>query len=191
MLFVMLALSLAGVPSTMVLPSSVAAVMVRVFPERSTGATVKNPRKVSPVANKRPSSPFLPSASVILLSRASYEMVDVVTSRVPSVTKVTSDASMVTDIIFSASAKVCSTIIQPIWFASLNCRVFEFLSWWLSCRHSQNPSDEPNCCSQSVTVRGVIRESLFQKEAAFWLGGQFDRISDQRENGWEVSSTGQ
>lgn len=91
-------------------------------------STVKNPRKVSPVANKMPSSPFLPSASVILLSRASSEMVDVVTSRVPSVTKMTSDASMVTDIIFSASAKVCSTIIQPIWFASLNCRVFEFSS---------------------------------------------------------------
>ena len=121
------ALSLTGVPSTMVLPSSVAAVMVRAFPERSTGATVKNPRKVSPVANKRPSSLFLPSARVNLLSRASSEMVDVVTSRVPSVTKMTSDASMVTDIIFSASAKVCSTIIQPIWFASLNCRVFEFL----------------------------------------------------------------
>ena len=121
------ALSLTGVPSTMVLPSSVAAVMVRVFPERTTGATVKNPRKVSPVANKRPSSLFLPSARVNLLSRASSGMVDVVTSRVSSVTKMTSDASMVTDIIFSASAKVCSTIIQPIWFASLNCRVFEFL----------------------------------------------------------------
>ncbi len=85
------ALSLTGVPSTMVLPSSVAAVMVRAFPERSTGATVKNPRKVSPVANKRPSSLFLPSARVNLLSRASSEMVDVVTSRVLSVTKMTSD----------------------------------------------------------------------------------------------------
>lgn len=31
----------------------------------------------------------------------------------------------------------------------------------------------------------MIRESLFQKKAAFWLEGQFDRISDQRENGLE------
>ena len=29
----------------------------------------------------------------------------------------------------------------------------------------------------------MIRESLFQKKAAFWLEGHFDRISDQRENG--------
>ena len=29
----------------------------------------------------------------------------------------------------------------------------------------------------------MIRESLFQKKAAFWLEGQFDRPSDQRENG--------
>lgn len=29
----------------------------------------------------------------------------------------------------------------------------------------------------------MIRESLFQKKAAFWLGGHFDRLSDQRENG--------
>lgn len=31
----------------------------------------------------------------------------------------------------------------------------------------------------------MIRESLFQKKAAFWLEGQFDRPSDQRENGLE------
>ena len=29
----------------------------------------------------------------------------------------------------------------------------------------------------------MIRESLFQKKAAFWLEGQFDRPCDQKENG--------
>ena len=29
----------------------------------------------------------------------------------------------------------------------------------------------------------MIRESLFQKKAAFWLEGHFDRPCDQRENG--------
>ena len=31
----------------------------------------------------------------------------------------------------------------------------------------------------------MVRESLFQKKAAFWLEGHFDKLSDQRENGLE------